>query len=146
MVVLLGSTTRWRGDLGLGKNLKSFSRVASPNLVCISPNLKPMQFLGPSPNGKYVKGTTLFSLLKRSGSNSKGSGKYSGSRWSPKTETMTGVPSSITASLPGTLYCLTHCRLSIATGGYFLRVSERRKLAEEDRRRFQGVPLTTLSM
>lgn len=85
-----------------------------------------MQILGPSPNGKYVNGTTLdlFSLENRSGSNLSGSGKYSGSMCSALMLIITDVPFSTTKSASGTLYSFPHLRFRNGSGGYFLRDSE----------------------
>lgn len=46
--------------------------------VSISANREPMQFLGPTPNGKYENGLMLsrFSCENLSGMNFSGSGKY----------------------------------------------------------------------
>lgn len=43
----LGDKTKGLVDLEQGKNSKFFKIVASPTLVCINPNRRPMQFLGP---------------------------------------------------------------------------------------------------
>lgn len=62
----------------LAKLLSTFEVKKKPNK-----NHIPMQFLGPTPNGKYEPGTIfrLFSSLNRSGSNFSGVAKYFGSFW-----------------------------------------------------------------
>lgn len=42
------------GVFSVGTNLKLLRIVASPTLDCISPNLNPMQSLGPFPKGIYA--------------------------------------------------------------------------------------------
>lgn len=87
-ISLRGETMADRGENSIGivvfeagENLKWVKRLMRPILDCIKPNLKPMQFLGPSPNGRWAIGCRffLFSSVNRSGSNLFGSGKYSGS-------------------------------------------------------------------
>lgn len=62
---------------------KCFTSIASPTLVCNSPNLMPMQIRGPSPKGKYAYGwrMALASSVNRSGSKTSGFGKMLGSWW-----------------------------------------------------------------
>lgn len=64
-----GLKTKGLLDLEQGKNSKLFRIDANPTLVCISPNRSPIQFLGPSPNGRNDMGC-LF--LASSGANLSG--------------------------------------------------------------------------
>ena len=127
----------------LGENLNRDTKAAIPSFVWSFPYripeiktkttptifydyvyVVPMQNRGPSPNGKNVQGTCNCPSLNLSGSNLIGSGKYSGSRCSPKTGIKTGVPFSITTSVLGTLYGLTHIRLKNPKTGYKRNVSK----------------------
>lgn len=88
----------------------------------------PMQFLGPSPKGRYEYAGMfpLFSSLKRSGSNFSGSGKYSGSWWSPNTGIKILHPFSILNPASSMKQSWVQFLVRADIGGYFLNASSRR--------------------
>lgn len=91
---------------------------------CIS--VLPIQFLGPSPKGRYEWfGLLAFtSSLKFSGLKISGSGKYFGSWCSPYIGIKIITPTSRFTDVPGIMYGFVTTRIVAGTGGCFLRVSE----------------------
>jgi hypothetical protein len=88
--------------------------------------LLPIQFLGPSPNGKNVYGGILFlfSSENRSGSYFSGSGKYSGSKCSPATGIKMETSSSKVNPVSSKVYFFAVFRFKKVVKGYFLSVSK----------------------
>lgn len=92
------------------------------------PNFKPMQFRGPSPNGKNGISTIVlpckFALKNRLGSNSSGFGKYLLSRCKDNTGIKMDVPFSSVIFDSGTLYDFVHSLRKNGVTGYLRRVSK----------------------
>lgn len=87
--------------------------------------VSPMQVRGPSPNGTNAFGLYLgLSPENRSGKNCSGSGKYSGSRMSPRCDITIGVPFLMIKSEFGIGYSWVHTRLRKGNVGYFRSVSK----------------------
>ena len=86
----------------------------------------PIQFLGPSPKGRYewFGLLALISSLKFSGLKTSGSGKYFGSWCSPHIGIKIFTPTSRCTDVPGITYGFVTTRPGPGTGGCFLRVSE----------------------
>jgi len=93
-------------------------------MKCIS--VLPIQFLGPSPKGRYEWfGLLAFnSSLKFSGLKTSGSGKYFGSWCSPYIGITIVIPTSRWTDVPGITYGFVTTRTVAEAGGCFLRVSE----------------------
>jgi hypothetical protein len=88
--------------------------------------LVPIQFLGPSPNGKNVYGgiLVLFSSVNRSGLYFSGSGKYSESKCNPATGIKMATSSSKVNPVSSKVYLLADFRFKKLVNGYFLNVSK----------------------